>query len=634
MITNYFIQAQSSNNLFALAGRDGKKAFINPDGEIQFYLEYDIREWFSEGKLAISKDAKLENYKLTGGKWGYMNHQGEVIIPLQYEDAKQFSEGLAPVKSQGKYGYIDEYNEEEISFQFDEAEPFINGRASVRIGDNWRMIDVSGKFIGQANSKKPFNQFGLSVVFRQTGVEQVVNDDHPYTRSVGKYGMIDIDGNIILDTIYDFIGEFEDGFAHFGMYGEYDKTKTGIINQYGEIILEPDYDYVGPFSEGLAVVGKEFPTSSYSNIGYTVEEVQELKKEIKKLYANTYHEELLSGHPIYHEYQKIEHYIRSTQVKYGYINKKGKLVIEFQFDRAEPFSQGLAAVGKHHKPAFYFPGYTEAQFDSLKQKIIEDYMKEKENNWEYPPSLDNPLYQEYYLVQSRQPAATTVYGYINTRGKQAIDFRFTDASKFNGNLAKVGIGYGSRSKAYYSYIDLELLENEDKFKEEEHWEYHDYKENVIDRNGDLQLKESVTSIEMHQDNVFISPQYDSNSISYRVLFSNYKAFIFQKKPEKIVEFEGISLGYLGDGLYLGMEGDTTPDLYDYSFFNSSGELLAEFKNGIMGHIRRIAPNRFLLEMPYWKDNYRSPSQYGIMDDSGNWVLEPVYDFISDFRPVK
>ena len=166
MITNYFIQAQSSNNLFSLAGRDGKKAFINPDGEIQFYLEYDIREWFSEGKLAISKGAKLENYKLKGGKWGYMNHQGEVIIPLQYEDVKQFSEGLAPVKNQGKYGYIDEYNEVKISFQFDEAEPFFNGRASVRIGDNWSMIDVSGTFIGHANSKKPFNQFGLSVVFR------------------------------------------------------------------------------------------------------------------------------------------------------------------------------------------------------------------------------------------------------------------------------------------------------------------------------------------------------------------------------------------------------------------------------------------------------------------------------------
>ncbi|MEZ4847347.1 MAG: WG repeat-containing protein, partial [Bacteroidia bacterium] len=287
----------------------------------------------------------------------------------------------------------------------------------------------------------------------------------------------------------------------------------------------------------------------------------------------------------------------------------------------------LAAVGKYHKPAFYFPGYTEAQFDSLKQKIIEDYTKE--NNWEYPPRLDNPLYQEYYLIQSRQPSATTVYGYIDTKGKQVIDFSFTDASKFKRNFAKVGIGYGSRSKAYYSYIDEELLENEDAFKEEEDWEYYDFRENLIDRKGILQFSESVNHLDLTDDQFFIlnRKKWDKSSKQMKQVCQ-----AFNKSFQKIIEVEQMVLFDLKDGVFYATDAGSRFESSKHIFFNSKGEIINQFENKMIS-VKRIAPNRFLLEMPYWKEKYRSPSQYGMMDESGNWVLEPVYDFISDFRPV-
>ena len=38
--------------------------------------------------------------------------------------------------------------------------------------------------------------------------------------------------------------------------------------------------------------------------------------------------------------------------KYGFIDKSGKMVIEPQFDNAEPFSEGLAQVEKDGKLGF------------------------------------------------------------------------------------------------------------------------------------------------------------------------------------------------------------------------------------------------------------------------------------------
>ena len=54
--------------------------------------------------------------------------------------------------------------------------------------------------------------------------------------------------------------------------------------------------------------------------------------------------------------------------KWGYVDKTGKQVIDFKFENAEPFSEGLAAVKFHHTFGDDKWGY----IDKTGKKVIDD----------------------------------------------------------------------------------------------------------------------------------------------------------------------------------------------------------------------------------------------------------------------
>lgn len=66
-----------------------------------------------------------------------------------------------------------------------------------------------------------------------------------------KFGVFDEKGNMIVDFIYDKIGNYCDGIASFKLNG-----KWGFIDRRGNIVIEPIYDWVYNFSEGYARVVK------------------------------------------------------------------------------------------------------------------------------------------------------------------------------------------------------------------------------------------------------------------------------------------------------------------------------------------------------------------------------------------
>ena len=73
-----------------------------------------------------------------------------------------------------------------------------------------------------------------------------------------KKGLIDSNGILVIDTIYDNINEFENGKAAFINNG-----KWGIINVKGEIIIKPKYDFLLTRRDGLFVFGKESGNHSW-----------------------------------------------------------------------------------------------------------------------------------------------------------------------------------------------------------------------------------------------------------------------------------------------------------------------------------------------------------------------------------
>ena len=156
----FVIQPQFDNALYfseglALVLVDGKWGYINTTGEfvIKPNPQFDNAWSFSEGLAQVRVDDKL----------GYIDTTGKFVIRPRFYFAEDFSEGLAAVyvggrwvelgegyrtAVGGKWGYVDRGGELVISNpQFSGVESFHQGSARVRIGDEWRSIDKTGKYV-------------------------------------------------------------------------------------------------------------------------------------------------------------------------------------------------------------------------------------------------------------------------------------------------------------------------------------------------------------------------------------------------------------------------------------------------------------------------------------------------------
>lgn len=131
--------------------------------------------------------------------YGFIDKSGNVVIEPKYLSVNEFSEGLAPVRLNGTYGFINEFGNYEIEPIYDLALPFYKGIAKVYIDGIPYFIDKSGNIKFKHNFKY-INNFG----------------DLSYAIAISfsdKYGVIDKNGNLIIDTIYSNIENFENGIA-------------------------------------------------------------------------------------------------------------------------------------------------------------------------------------------------------------------------------------------------------------------------------------------------------------------------------------------------------------------------------------------------------------------------------------
>ena len=146
-----------------------------------------------------------------GGRRGYINvKNGEIIINAKtndYEKAWVFSDGLAAVMKDGKVGFINVDNELVIPFQFDYSSNrwgdagylFHDGYCIMTNKDGkFGLIDISGNWVVEPEYDELWNA-------HKTGNRIVVND--------GKHGVLDSCGNVVYPAEYFCIDIWEDGFV-------------------------------------------------------------------------------------------------------------------------------------------------------------------------------------------------------------------------------------------------------------------------------------------------------------------------------------------------------------------------------------------------------------------------------------
>ena len=151
----------------------------------------------------------------------------------------------------------------------------------------------------------------------------------------GKFGAINASGELVIPLVYERITNFYDGaaFARKDRYNEW-----VIIDTAGNITaeLKEEYDWILNSTDGLAVAMKNGKSGvinlseeiilpfEYDWIWNFIEDLFPVGKN-----DGFWHFDTPQPRPI---------------IKYGYINKNNEVIIPFIYDNAQPFINGLAAV--------------------------------------------------------------------------------------------------------------------------------------------------------------------------------------------------------------------------------------------------------------------------------------------------
>lgn len=265
-----------------------------------------------------------------------------------------------------------------------------------------------------------------------------------------RWGYINIDGELAIETKYDYAYEFSEGLAVVKV-GE----KYGYINESGEYIATPQFDNATRFLDGLARVelgdkfgyinkeGKYVIVPQYEKLGAFSEGLAFVKVGDLYGYVNKKGEMVIE--PQFCNAYKFSDGLACVKIgggdvgvidgKFGYINKQGEFVINPQFDVAGNFSEGLAYV-----TADKYRDYIYAEDIFLYENAKYGYINTK-GEMVIEPQFKNA--EDFSDGLAIVWTSFSECRYINTEGEMVIELRCDDAEPFNGGIAVVQLGYDS-----------------------------------------------------------------------------------------------------------------------------------------------------------------------------------------------
>lgn len=397
-----------------------------------------------------------------------------------------------PVYTNEKWGVINSNGEIVIAPTMDEMIIIPDNKTDLFICNydiNYEDNTYKTKVINSKNEEK-FNEYDL--------VEAIENIDKSsnttwYEEKVlkvkkdNKYGLIDYQGKLILDTIYDKIYALE-GIKNSIIIEK--ENKLGLCDNTGTVIIEPEYKKILPIGNdnknGYIVVNQENKygvidtlkkevlqliydeVESVASNGYYVvkqdgvnkivdkdksthlenkfDEVCEIKDEIviyKK--NNKYGAIKLSGEEVvqtkydYLTFAFLNSFIAKTDNKYGVINNANEEKLKFEYSNIEYVKDGdfLLAYENDELHA----NIINSNFENKEKGIISDinigkgYINVRKQtgeniyyNFKFEQLEKNKILQENSIILQKD---NNLYGYVNADGKKVVDYIYNDAKELN-----------------------------------------------------------------------------------------------------------------------------------------------------------------------------------------------------------
>ncbi|MCI8471077.1 MAG: WG repeat-containing protein [Clostridia bacterium] len=318
--------------------KDGKYGIVNLNDKKLTEIQYDeiVAIEGIKGILKVTKD----------GKQGIIDNEGKEIIPTQVTEVtnlgKDSKEGFIIQGEDGKYGVVDYSNQVVLEAKYDEiAKIYRNDMYVVKQAGKQVLIKKDGTEV--LNSK--FDEVKEILKNADNGIIYTLN---------GKYGVMKTTGEIIVAPDYEELKEAKTGILitkQNGKYGIMDLQKVAKVeptyvsityNEKADLYVAEKEDYTSDIIDNTFMVRQSgILTDLDDEKGYIA-----LKQGEEYKYYNFKFEEKNVT-----EIQTNNTLFKSKQDgKYGFVDKDGKVVVDYQYDDVtEQNKFGFAGIKKDGK---------------------------------------------------------------------------------------------------------------------------------------------------------------------------------------------------------------------------------------------------------------------------------------------
>ena len=258
---------------------------------------------------------------------------------------------------------------------------------------------------------------------------------HERKSYIKKWGYVSKNGEEVIPNIYEHLWKFTEGLCAAKLNGKY-----GFIDTNGNTIIPFQYEDARPFENGTAKVMLNNNWIYIDRDGNNLGEVPEQSEN-----------EVTSK-----DSEPILDYIETENGRlYGYINANNEVVIPYQYEKAQPFSEGLAwveqkkAIDQNGNVVFELD-YEFYRLDDFKNGIALAYSPPIRTEWDYNYIIPVNKKGEYVLPAEETLTAEQIVSVRN--GWRALnDFQ----GMKDGSAYCVGLG-GEWLIVDKSYIPIVL----------------------------------------------------------------------------------------------------------------------------------------------------------------------------------
>ena len=261
--------------------RDGKYGFIDTLGQEIIPCIYDAVSDFTNGFTIVKSK----------GKYGVINDNGDVVVDVRWNylrdpvfevPEKENNWGWVvtdSINGRVRYGLVDSNGEMVIPCEYDDIDWFYNDYIRVCKDKKCGLLDKNGKvfitmvYDGLASmSNRLFlfqndtcwmlniNKKDTICIIKPEWIKELYYEKNGmFFIGDEKMGLIDSNGNIVIEPIYDEIKDFENGKAAFKKNGRW-----GIMDLNGDIIIKSKFDYLRTRKDGLFVFGNKSGNYSWT----------------------------------------------------------------------------------------------------------------------------------------------------------------------------------------------------------------------------------------------------------------------------------------------------------------------------------------------------------------------------------